>query len=180
MLIWINGAFGAGKTTVAEALVEAIPDAMLYDPETVGYFLGHVVTPSPTGDFQDLPIWRTMVADLALALNKQYEVTLVVPMTVVNSDYFHGITEPMGAADVRVRSFVLEVAADELRRRILAQVMNPDDPADDERIRQWRLDQIDRCVAGLRKEGLGEPVSNEGRPVDLTIADILARLDGDP
>ena len=66
MIIWINGAFGAGKTTLAEELSRRLPEAVLFDPEYVGYLLRHWV-PVPTGDFQDLPSWRELVIATALA-----------------------------------------------------------------------------------------------------------------
>jgi hypothetical protein len=31
MMIWINGAFGAGKTTLAEELHRRLPDALAFD-----------------------------------------------------------------------------------------------------------------------------------------------------
>ena len=146
---------------------------MLYDPELVGFFLGRIVPPSPTGDFQDLAMWRTMVAEFAIALTRHYDATIIVPMTVVRFDYFQEITKPIVEAGVDMRSFALHVTAPTLRQRITAQVMNPDDPVDDERIRQWRLDQVDRCVAALVDEPLlGEPVSNDGRAVSEVVAQI--------
>ena len=33
VIIWINGGFGAGKTTLAEELHRRLPDAVVYDPE---------------------------------------------------------------------------------------------------------------------------------------------------
>ena len=39
MILWLNGSFGAGKTTVAHELQRRLPDAFVYDPENVGYFL---------------------------------------------------------------------------------------------------------------------------------------------
>jgi hypothetical protein len=69
MIIWINGAFGAGKTTLAEELSRHFPEAVLFDPEYVGYLLRHWV-PVPTGDFQDLPSWRELVIATALSLRK--------------------------------------------------------------------------------------------------------------
>ena len=67
MIIWINGAFGAGKTTLAEELSRRLSEAVLFDPEYVGYLLRHWV-PVPTGDFQDLPSWRELVIATALSL----------------------------------------------------------------------------------------------------------------
>jgi hypothetical protein len=65
MIIWINGAFAAGKTTLAEELERRLPDAMPFDPEYVGYILIKWVPPADSGDFQDIPLWRRLVADFA-------------------------------------------------------------------------------------------------------------------
>ena len=35
VIIWINGGFGAGKTTLAQELHRRLPDAIVYDPEDV-------------------------------------------------------------------------------------------------------------------------------------------------
>ena len=38
-LIWINGAFGSGKTQTAYELNARISDSFVYDPENMGYFI---------------------------------------------------------------------------------------------------------------------------------------------
>ena len=60
MLLWLNGAFGAGKTSVAEALCRRLPGAFLYDPENAGQFLRQNLPGSlcPWENFQDDPLWR--------------------------------------------------------------------------------------------------------------------------
>ena len=45
LIAWINGAFGVGKTTVAEELVTLPPDAMRFDPELL-WMLLRVVIPA--------------------------------------------------------------------------------------------------------------------------------------
>lgn len=42
MIIWINGAFGAGKTTIAEALKKQFSEALIYDPELMGSLLNNL------------------------------------------------------------------------------------------------------------------------------------------
>lgn len=37
MIIMINGAFGVGKTTIANMLQNEIKNSMIYDPEEIGY-----------------------------------------------------------------------------------------------------------------------------------------------
>lgn len=53
--IWINGAFGAGKTTVAEGLTDALP-SRLFDPEVIGSLMAHLSEPNPTEDVQDMQL----------------------------------------------------------------------------------------------------------------------------
>lgn len=147
MIIWVNGAFGAGKTSVVEALRGHLPDALVYDPEEVGFMLRHLVPPSPTGDFQDLPIWRRLVVTSAVELRATYQADLLVPMTLVDAGYRREILGGLAAAGEEVRHVFLAVRPEVLRQRIRDQVMAPGDPGRDEEVRAWRLAQVDRCVA---------------------------------
>lgn len=147
MIVWINGAFGAGKTTLAEELHRRLPEALAYDPEYVGYLLAKWAPPSPTGDFQDIPLWRRLVAQFATGLASEYGRTLIVPMTLVNAQYREEIFAPITAAGHRLLHVFLDVPADELRRRIDAQVLAPDDPEVDAQSRAFRHRNVDRCVA---------------------------------
>ena len=59
MLIWLNGPFGVGKTSTAEALIKRLPCAALFDPEPVASMLRHLLrSVEPVDDFQDLAAWR--------------------------------------------------------------------------------------------------------------------------
>lgn len=39
MIIWINGAFGSGKTQTAYELNRRITDSFIYDPEEAGFLI---------------------------------------------------------------------------------------------------------------------------------------------
>ncbi len=39
MIIWINGTFGVGKTTVSNELHKKLKDSFVYDPEKAGEFI---------------------------------------------------------------------------------------------------------------------------------------------
>jgi 2-phosphoglycerate kinase len=39
MIIWINGAFGVGKSHTSAELVRRLDNTFLFDPEKVGFFL---------------------------------------------------------------------------------------------------------------------------------------------
>jgi hypothetical protein len=148
VIAWINGSFGAGKTSLAEELRGRFPGALLYDPEEVGFMLRDAVP--PTEDFQDLAAWRILVAEAGRVLVQQYPGRLVIaPMTVVDPRYTQEIFGGLAAHGVAVAHFFLKVSADTLAERIGAQVMFPDDPERDAVVRAWRLAQIERCQAAL-------------------------------
>ena len=147
MIVWINGAFGAGKTTLAEELRRRLPDALSFDPEHVGLLLRVSAPPPETGDFQDLPAWRKLTAEVAGTLHREYGRHVITPMTLVEPAYREEVFALLAAADVPLRHVFLDVPADELRRRIEAQVMDPHNEEADARIRAFRLGNVDRCVA---------------------------------
>ncbi len=59
MIIWLNGGFGVGKTTMAERLKRDRKDAVIYDPELIGSLLSRVL-PEKKDDFQDYALWRSL------------------------------------------------------------------------------------------------------------------------
>jgi hypothetical protein len=139
MIVWINGAFGSGKTTTAGLLTERIDGAKLFDPEYVGYMLTPFVE-SPTGDFQDLPLWRHLVVETMAGLARQYPHPWVAPMSLINAAYRAEILGGLRAAGVEVREFVLAVDGDTLRARIDADEV-------DVNARRWRQDHVGPALA---------------------------------
>jgi shikimate kinase len=60
MIIWLNGTFGAGKTTTAKHLAGRLASARHFDGELVGYLLMAALSDHEFRDFQDLPPWREL------------------------------------------------------------------------------------------------------------------------
>ena len=98
-----------------------LSDAMSFDPEYVGSILRMGVPATESGDFQDIPLWRKLVADFALGLSAEYRRTLIVPMTLVNPQYRAEIFGLITKTGETVLHVFLDVTADELRRRTNAQ-----------------------------------------------------------
>ncbi|GAA4929929.1 NUDIX domain-containing protein [Streptomyces coeruleoprunus] len=152
MIVWINGAFGAGKTSAARELIDLIPNSTLYDPELIGGALRRLLPPERTadvGDYQDLPIWRRLVVDTAAALLAEVGGVLVVPMTVLRQEYRDEIFGGLASRRITVRHVVLTQDETILRARIAARREFTDDPAGDERVRQWAYDHIEPYRAAL-------------------------------
>jgi 8-oxo-dGTP pyrophosphatase MutT (NUDIX family)/predicted kinase len=151
-VVWINGAFGAGKTTTARELIELIPHSTLFDPEVIGGALTHLLPPkrlAEVGDFQDLPIWRRLVVDTAAAMLAELGGTLVVPMTLLRQEYRDEIFGGLAARRITVRHLLLAPAETILRARIAGREVPPDLPDGEMRVRQWSYDHIEPYRAAL-------------------------------
>ena len=152
VIIWLNGGFGAGKTTLAEELHRRVPDAVVYDPEDVGVMLWKWMRPN--GDFQDLPSWRELVVATALSLRRHHADTLIVPMSLIRDDYRAEILGGLADAGEQVLHVFLEVDAGVLRERLNARVGIPDNPEANQSAREWALSRIDAAiVAAARQPG---------------------------
>ncbi|MFJ8937213.1 NUDIX domain-containing protein [Streptomyces sp. NPDC102365] len=152
IVVWINGAFGAGKTTTARELIDLIPNSTLFDPELIGTGLAQLLPAkrlAEVGDFQDLPIWRRLVVDTAAAMLSELGGVLVVPMTLLRQEYRDEIFGGLASRRIAVRHVVLAPAETILRERIADREVPPDLPDGEIRVRQWSYDQIEPYRAAL-------------------------------
>ncbi len=181
VIIWINGGFGAGKTTLAEELHRRLPEAVVYDPEDVGLMLWKWMRPD--GDFQHLPSWRELVVATALSLRRHHADTLIVPMSLIRDTYRAEILGGLSHAGAEVLHVFLEADADELRKRLNARVTHPDNPEWDQAARQFGLTGVDEAVAAAARQPGGTLMLRSDRltPAELAdgvldAADLMRRL----
>ncbi|MGW6510874.1 AAA family ATPase, partial [Streptomyces niveus] len=155
MIVWINGAFGAGKTSTARELIDMIPNSTLYDPGLTGSGLRELLPQkrlAEVSDFQDLPIWRRLVVDTAAALLADVGGVLVVPMTLLRQEYRDEIFGGLAARRIPVRHVLLALDETILRGRIAGRGgadTGGDDPARTERARQWAYEHIEPYRSAL-------------------------------
>lgn len=149
MIIWINGSFGAGKTTLSEALLRKLPNSIIFDPEDIGFLIHKMVPESRSEDFQNFPMWREHAILFARSLIRQFGKDLIIPMTLVNPDYLIEIHKSLKADDPKFFHFYLNIEEAILRKRITDQVIVATSPEKDREILQWRLDQVTRCLAAI-------------------------------
>ncbi|MFD8412217.1 NUDIX domain-containing protein [Streptomyces sp. NPDC059650] len=144
MIVWINGTFGAGKTSTARELTGILPDSTLYDPELVGDALRRLLPRkrlAEVSDYQDLPSWRRLVVDTAAALLAEMGGVLVVPMTLLRQEYRDEIFGGLAARRIPVRHVLLAPAETILRGRI-ANRREVGTPEADLRVKEWCYDHI--------------------------------------
>lgn len=121
MIIWLNGAFGAGKTTAAYELHRRLPESFVYDPENIGYFLRKNTPPEcDQPDFQDIPLWRSFNYETLKRIAEHYSGTVLVPMTLVNRDYFEEIIGKLRADGIEIKHFILYASRETILRRLRA------------------------------------------------------------
>ena len=167
-VIWVNGAFGVGKTTIAELLVERIEGTTLIDPELVGGLL-RVLVPADwqAEDFQDMPLWRSMTGEAIAGLVSGGRGPLVIPMTVVRHDYFDELVGALRRGGVDVRHFTLLASAETIFSRIDAR---------DGDGTPWARGRVAYCVAALADPRFAEHVDADARESADIAADIVGRL----
>ncbi len=140
MIIWINGSFGAGKTTLSKVLLDHIPDSIIYDPEQVGFVIHRAVPESREIDFQTFAIWRRLVIDFAKGFQTQFDKNLIIPMTLVVPEYQRQIFKALYDTKNGFHHFYLDIEESLLRERI----SNQKDMS--EETNNWRLAQVERCL----------------------------------
>jgi hypothetical protein len=143
MIVWLNGSFGAGKTTTARELVQLLPDSRIFDSEYVGYMLRHVLTgTNPVENFQEWPPWRSLVVRTAVDVHRHVGGALVIPQTVLEPGYFEEISTGLAAAGLPVHHFVLHVPSEILTTRI-------ENDTVETAAKEWRLKHIPRYESAL-------------------------------
>ncbi|THA71360.1 NUDIX domain-containing protein [Streptomyces sp. A0958] len=152
MIVWINGAFGAGKTSAARELIDLIPNSTFYDPETTGTGLRNLLPQKKLAevtDFQDLRIWRRLVVDTAAALLAELGGVLVVPMTLLRQEYRDEIFGGLAARRISVRHVLLSPDETILRQRVAPRAEFPGDTQDVDPTGRWAYDRIEPYRSAL-------------------------------
>ena len=140
MIIWLNGTFGAGKTTTASLLAEKSQRLRLFDPESVGYMLRPNLTDHPVTDFRHWDPWRVLTPIVADELIRFSGQSLVAPQTVLEENYWYELETGLAERGHEVFQVLLEAEECTMRGRV---------EADQAEVvaKPWRLDHMSRYAA---------------------------------
>ncbi len=171
MIIWINGSFGIGKTTISNELNKKMINSFIYDPEMAGEFIWNNSPDciSRKGDFQDIPLWREFNYKMLKYLHENYSGTIIVPMTLVNKVYYSEIVDKLNADGVPVHHYILEGSKSTILNRLLkrGEVDN-----------SWASQQIDRCLTAFEKDIKGIKIDTNNLSIEEVVMFILERSYG--
>lgn len=140
MIIWINGCFGVGKTTIANRLKEKIDNSIIYDPENVGTFLFNTL-PAKEDDFQDYKLWRKINYELLKNLNTKFK-AIIVPMTITNIQYYDEIIGRLERDGVNIKHVILTANKENIISRLNIR----------ENSTELAYRQVDRCVTAFQED----------------------------
>ena len=144
MILWLNGAFGSGKTTAAYELNRRLPGSYVFDPESFGFCLFENIPENCRAqDFQDIPLWRETNRKMLEILDREYPGDVIVPMTLVNPGYWDEIIGELRRSGTDVRHFILYAGPETLRNRLKKRSLGI---LSKER---FALDAIERCVTAF-------------------------------
>jgi hypothetical protein len=170
MIVFINGPFGVGKTTVAKLLVRRMPHAMLYDPEIIGGVLNRTLQPfTKVEDFQDYTLWRRLVVGGARLSRTLSGRPLVVPMTIWKRHVFDYLVAGLLGADPDLSCFRLTVSREVLVSRISSD-------SEDREAYPWRTSHLDFSLKASQGPAFGREIPTEDRTPTEVADQILEYL----
>ena len=166
MIIWLNGPFGVGKTTLANLLHQEIPNSILYDPELLGDFfqenLPKAVCPE---DFQDYPIWRQTTVQIIRDLATKTGQVIIVPMTVFKKEYCQEIIEQGLIEDMCVQHYILVAEKETILDRLNKRTQENNN---------WALKHLDNCLQAFEDQIPGRKIETDSLTVD-ELAEIVLK-----
>ncbi|MDH5672284.1 MAG: ATP-binding protein [Myxococcales bacterium] len=173
-VVFINGSFGVGKTTVAMLLQAQLPGSRIYDPEWTGPWLRAVSRFVPlkgtgTDDFQDFPLWRVSVVAGVRASRVLARGPVLVPMTFYRLAYREQVAKGLQRAGLSMRSICLVASRASIRARLRKRGDDPDG--------KWLSRKIERCLAAHGDPRFGEPVDTERRTSEEVVEEIRRLLE---
>ena len=168
MIVWISGAYGVGKSTLAEALAGKLEDAMVFDAEEVGNAVRGNYPGEPYGViFEDYPLWCEFNYLLLKDLHSTFHRTILVPMTLVRQNSYDRIIQRLLDDGIDTKLIILEGAYQCIHDRILAR---------GEEEGCWCMENISMSSAGSAAIRNGFHIRTDGRTVEELARTVLDHI----
>lgn len=138
MIIWINGPYGVGKSTLVEALSKRIQPSFIFDAEKVGDAVRDNFPPQFFREtYEEYPLWSEICCSLLKELDAVCGGCVLVPMTLVRQESCISIFETLKRQGIGVKHILLDADNETIHDRILAR---------GEEEGCWCMEQIGKCL----------------------------------
>ncbi len=165
MVIWLSGAYGVGKSTVAKKLGKIIPNALVFDAEEVGNAVRENYPDCPYGYiFEDYPLWAEFCYRLIEDIHDKFHMNILVDMTLVRESSRQQIIDKLRADGIEVHYFVLTACRQAIHDRILARGEDED---------CWCMENLDMAMAASAAIPGSIQINTDGIPADGVAKNIL-------
>lgn len=165
MIIWLNGAFGVGKTSVALGLQNKISNSFVFNPEDIGACIRNSL-PSDMykDDYQDYDIWREFCYKQLKYIDSNFDKTIIVPMTITNQLYIDEITGKLLSDGIAVKHYILNADKSTILARLSTRGVTDT---------EWPARQIDRCMDAFNGSIDGTNINTDNKSLDEIIIEII-------
>ena len=121
MIVWISGAYGVGKSTLAEALADKVDHAVIFDAEKVGDAVRENYPDEPYGViYEDYPLWCEFTYMLLKDIHNVFHRNILVPMTLIRRESYDRIIQRLLDDGIDTKLIVLTGTYQCIHDRILA------------------------------------------------------------
>jgi hypothetical protein len=174
VILFINGAFGIGKSTVARHLRARLAGSAIFDPEPLGVVLQQLARWLPldgagTDDFQDLRAWRAWFVR-GIGAVRRVRGTVIVPMAFSNVDYLRELLDGARIVDPQVLHVCLIAPIETVHQRLTRRAAS-------ERtvVSAWAMRRAAECCEAHRSDRFAQHVaaSNDS---PASVADEISAL----
>ncbi|HFU4203714.1 TPA: AAA family ATPase [Streptococcus suis] len=169
MIIWLNGPFGVGKSSLATFLHQQINNSYLYDPELLGDFLQHQL---PKGvcpeDFQDYSVWRQATYQIIFDLATKTDKIIIVPMTIYKKEYYQEIIQRLIKYNIPLEHYILLADKTTILERL-------DNRVNEDNI--WAKRHLDICLKAFESQIPGQRLNTDSLQPEEIAKEILMLSD---
>ncbi len=167
MIVWINGAFGSGKTTCAYELNKRLSKSFVYDPENIGYFIRkNIPKELHESDLQNHEQWRLFNYQMLKYLSDTYDGIIISPMTLINRQFYDEIIGRLLEDGIEIKHYILYTEKETIEKRLNKRL---------EWGNSWARTQIDRCIYAFNHEITEEKIITDYKTVDNIVEEIAEK-----
>ena len=118
------------------------------------------------GDFQELEIWRSVNYKIIKHMHDNYNGMLIIPMTIINIDYYNQIIGDLVGDGVKIYHFILNADKENIKHRLISR---------GECENSWAEQQIDRCLKAFKSNINDEKINMNNLNVEQVVNIIMKK-----